>query len=131
MDELKAEEAVRHVKGVHGFAQELEVRYPGHKQTSDDEIAQRAPHIISWGTTIPHDRVQARVEKGWVALMGKVDWYYQKSAAENAVHRLSGIKGISNQLAVEPHVWTGCYAAENAAWTVPGVTMVDDRLHIA
>src|SRR6516165_45715 len=34
--------AVRRVKGVRAIAEEIEVRYPLDKKTSDDEIAQRA-----------------------------------------------------------------------------------------
>lgn len=104
MEKVKAEEVVRHIKGVRGIAQELEVRWPGDKKTSDDEIAQRALNIIAWDTTIPKDKVQVKVENGWVTLSGQVEWYYQKSAAENAVYRLSGISGIHNQLTIEPRV---------------------------
>jgi osmotically-inducible protein OsmY len=102
IEKVKAEEVVRHVKGVHGIAQELEVRYPSDKKTSDDEIAKRALNIIGWDTTIPADKVQVKVEKGWVTLSGQVDWYYQRDAAENAVRRLHGIKGISNLLTIQP-----------------------------
>ena len=104
MEKIKAEEVVRHVKGVHGIAQELEVRFPSDPKTSDDEIAKRALNIINWDTAIPEDKIQVRVENGWVTLSGKVDWYFQKSAAENAVRRLHGVKGIYNELTVEPRV---------------------------
>ena len=102
IEKVKAEEVVRHVKGVHGIAQELEVRVPGDKRTSDDEIAKRALDIIAWDTSIPEDKIQVRVEDGWVTLSGEVDWYFQKSAAENAVYRLDGIKGIHNRLTIGP-----------------------------
>jgi osmotically-inducible protein OsmY len=171
MEKLKAEEVVRRVKGVYGIAEELEVRYPSDKKTADDEIARRALDIINWGTTIPPGKIQVSVQAGWVTLSGEVDWYYQKTSAEDAVHRLSGVTGITNLLTIKPqpqvsdvkvrienalkrnaelesgqiHVsvagnkvilngsvksWPERLAAENAAWAAPGVTMVEDRLHI-
>jgi osmotically-inducible protein OsmY len=48
--------------------------------------------------------VKARVEKGWVTLEGKLDWQFQKEAAEEALRHLAGIRGISNQIEVEPAV---------------------------
>lgn len=104
MQKLKAEELVRHVKGVHGIAQEIEVRYSGDKQTADDEIARRALDTIKWDTTVPADKVQVSVQNGWVSLSGQVEWYYQKAAAESAVRRLYGVKGVSNELTIQPRV---------------------------
>ncbi|MGH8570404.1 MAG: BON domain-containing protein, partial [Gammaproteobacteria bacterium] len=42
--------------------------------------------------------------KGWVTLEGEVEWQYQKRAAENAVRYLTGVMGVSNQIAVKPRV---------------------------
>ncbi|MEY9608016.1 osmotically-inducible protein OsmY [Bradyrhizobium elkanii] len=90
---VAAEQAARRVKGVHGVAQEIEVRYASDKRTSDDEIAKRALSIIRWDTTIPDDAVQVTVQKGLVTLTGKVAWQFQKNAAEKAVRRLSRRRG--------------------------------------
>lgn len=171
-ERVKAEKVVKQVKGVRGLAVELEVRYPGDTQTSDDEIARRALQIIAWDTTIPKDKVQVKVEDGWVTLSGEVEWHYQKVDAEYAVHRLSGVKGITDTMTIKPSVeasdiksrienafernarieaddirvttsggkvtldghvkaWFERNAAENAAWAVPGVTAVDDRLRLS
>ena len=80
-----AEEVVRRVKGVKGIAQEIEVRPIGANKTADDEIAKRALNSLRWTTLVPQDVVQIRVQDGWVTLTGKVDWQYQRTAAENAV----------------------------------------------
>ena len=58
-EKIAAEEAVRRVKGVRAIAEEIEVRYPGQKQTSDDEIAKRALNILQWDTFVPHENYQA------------------------------------------------------------------------
>ncbi|BBB99036.1 osmotically-inducible protein OsmY [Bradyrhizobium japonicum] len=99
---VAAEQAARRVKGVHGVAQEIEVRYASDKRTSDDEIAKRALSIIRWDTTIPDDAVQVTVQKGLVTLTGKVAWQFQKNAAEKAVRRLSGVVGVLNDIELIP-----------------------------
>jgi len=42
------------------------------------------------------------VQDGLVTLSGKVDWGYQKFAAEEAVRYLMGIVWFSNQITVKP-----------------------------
>jgi osmotically-inducible protein OsmY len=54
--------------------------------------------------SVSNDKVQVRVENGSVSLSGQVDWNYQRSAAGSAVHRLHGIKGIYNNITIQPHV---------------------------
>ena len=49
---------------------------------------------------MPQDRIQVIVEDGWVTLKGEVDWYYQKEEAERTVRNLTGVKGVSNLIAV-------------------------------
>lgn len=99
---LKVEDVVRNVKGVKAIAQEMEVRPIGTHRTADDEIAKRAVHTIAWNTSIPDGAVQIRVQDGWVKLSGKVEWQYQKTAAEDAVRHLAGVTGVANQIEIKP-----------------------------
>lgn len=99
---IAVEDVVRRVKGVRAIAQEIEVRPYGTNITADDEIAKRAVNSINWHTAIPAGAVQVKVQKGWVTLTGKVDWQYQKNAAEDAVSKLTGVIGVSNQVALKP-----------------------------
>lgn len=101
---IEVENVVSRVRGVRGIAQEIEVRPFGTNTTADDEIAKRALNSINWNTTVPNDAVQAKVTKGWVTLSGKVEWQYQKIAALDAVKRLTGVIGVSNNIEVKPHV---------------------------
>jgi hyperosmotically inducible protein len=94
--------AVLRVKGVRAIAEEIEVRYPLHKKTSDDEIAQRAIDILGWDTMVPSDSIQVMVHNGWVTLTGSVDWHYQKKQAEEDVRKLSGVRGVTNTIEIEP-----------------------------
>lgn len=99
-ERIAAEELVRRVKGVKAIAQEVEVRYPGKKKTSDDDIAKRAVAILAWDASVPDERISVKVQQGWITLSGEVDWHYQRQAAEHAVRKLSGVVGISNLIAV-------------------------------
>jgi osmotically-inducible protein OsmY len=89
---------------VRAIAQDIEVRLPGSKQTGDDQIAKRALDILAWSTSIPRDAIQVKVQKGWVTLSGKVNWYYQKMNALNLVSKLSGVTGITSLIEIEPRV---------------------------
>jgi osmotically-inducible protein OsmY len=106
-EKVAAEKAVRRVKGVNAIAEEIEIRYPGAKQTADDQIAKRALDILAWQTFVPRDRVKVKVQDGWVTLSGEVEWYYQKSDAEESVRKLSGIMGVTNFITLKPRVEAG------------------------
>ena len=100
---LAALSAVRRVKGVHGIADEIEVRAPSDAKMSDDEIASRAFNVLSWDSVVPSEEIQVTVRDGLVTLTGKVNWYYQKSSAERDVRNLSGVRSVVNNIEVEPH----------------------------
>jgi len=99
-----AERAVRRVRGVRAIAQEIEVHLPAHKKRSDDEIAERAIKILAWDADAPSDRVQVKVERGYVTLTGEVDWNFQKAEIERVIRKLSGVTGIRNAVVVNPRL---------------------------
>jgi osmotically-inducible protein OsmY len=41
-----------------------------------------------------------KVENGWLTLEGKVDWRFQKQAADDAVRNLSGVKSVINNIRI-------------------------------
>jgi len=96
IDKWKAERAASKIKGVKAIANELEVKLPTTSSRPDPDIARAALDALNWDTSVPHDRIKVKVEKGWLTLEGDVDWYYQKEAAERAVRHLTGVKGVSN-----------------------------------
>jgi osmotically-inducible protein OsmY len=97
-----AEEAVLRVAGVKAVANDIEVRLANER--TDGDIAQAAAHALEWDATIPADKVQATVSKGWVTLKGQVEWQYQREEAERVVRRLAGVRGVSNLIVVKPRV---------------------------
>lgn len=100
---LAALSAVRRVKGVHGIADEIEVRHSSNAKATDDEIVSRAINVLSWDSVLPSNAIQVTVRDGLVTLTGKVNWYYQKSGAERDIRGLSGVRGVVNNIEIEPH----------------------------
>ena len=98
------ERATQRVFGVKAIANEIQVKLPGPSVRTDADIARAAANGIEWETYVPRDRIKVTVENGWVTLKGEVDWYYQKTSAEDAVQHLWGVKGVMNEITVKPQV---------------------------
>ncbi len=96
----KAEEAAHRVNGVVAVANDINVRTIGDR--TDADIAAAAVHALKWNSSVPADKIQVTVDKGWVTLEGEVEWQYQKLEAGRAVRGLWGVKGVSNLIVVKP-----------------------------
>jgi osmotically-inducible protein OsmY len=96
-----AEEAVKRVHGVKAVANDLTVRPPDSGQLDDADIAASALHALKWDATVPDDRVRVTVRDGWITLEGAVDRQFQKEAADRAVRRLIGARGVTNTILVK------------------------------
>jgi osmotically-inducible protein OsmY len=99
-----AERAAQRVLGVKAVANEIEIRLPGSSKRSDADVARAAANAVEWHVFLPRDHVKVAVDGGWVTLKGDVHWQYQKTAAEEAVRHLLGVKGISNEITIKPRV---------------------------
>jgi len=168
----RAEKTVARVYGVRAIANDIEVLPDYQQRRGDPAIAEAVANTLTGDAAIPARSVQATIRDGWVTLDGFVEWKYQRDAAESALRRLYGVRGITNAVIVKPHtrpsdvriqienalkrsaevdarnvrvaetfngqvMLTGTVrslserrAAEHAAWSVPGVTLVDDRLAV-
>lgn len=99
-----AERVALGMYGVKAVANDLNVRLAGEYNRSDSDIAQAAVNALQWNTVVPASRVSVTVSNGWITLKGKVDWQYQKDAAARVVRDLTGVLGVNNNIAVQPHV---------------------------
>ncbi|HVZ42855.1 MAG TPA: BON domain-containing protein [Ramlibacter sp.] len=94
------DQAVRRVSGVRGVALDLEVRLAPGDHRSDTDIAQAAVAALRWHSVVPQDKVRVEVDDGWVTLTGEVDWPYQRASAEQCIQPLTGVRGVTNQVAI-------------------------------
>jgi osmotically-inducible protein OsmY len=103
-DRWQAERDAKRVAGVLGVANDLEVRLPNIDERPDPEIARDAVAALKNQLPFSYERIRAVVKAGWVTLEGEVEWNYQREAAERAVRRVRGVKGISNKIERKPQV---------------------------
>jgi osmotically-inducible protein OsmY len=99
-----AERISKRVVGVRAVANDIEVQLPSAVEKSDAGIAITALNALTWSSSVPDETIKVSVSKGWVTLEGKVEWNYQREAAEKAVEELIGVKGVTNRICVSPHI---------------------------
>jgi osmotically-inducible protein OsmY len=105
-EKIAAERVALRVYGVKAVANDLAVHLVSGFERTDTEIAQAAVAALKWNTVVPDDRVTVTVANGWLTLHGTLDWQYQKDAAARAVRDLMGVKGVTNNVTVQPRVKT-------------------------
>jgi osmotically-inducible protein OsmY len=99
-----AEEAARAVAGVTAVVNQIEVKLTGTFVRDDQDVARAAVEALNWNVWVPKGAIKVVIDKGWITLNGKVHYDYQRRAAENAVRNLTGVRGVSNHITVEPSV---------------------------
>ncbi len=102
MGKWEAVRTIKRIAGVKAIADEIELKIPGSVSHTDEDIAAAAAHHLEWSSVVPTGKVTATVRKGWITLDGEVEWKYMKNAAENVVHHLTGVKGVSNMISLKP-----------------------------
>mgnify|MGYP001809824691 CR=1 FL=1 len=96
---LDIEQIVKKVRGVKAVIMHINVQE--HPQAADEEsLAQEALQALKLHTSIPPENIKIVVTNGWIYLVGSVDWHYQKQAAEKAISRIMGVKGVVNSLLI-------------------------------
>ncbi len=101
---VQVEQVVKRVIGVRGFAEELQVNPPMRHHRTDQDIVEAALHALKWNVLIPADKIQVKVEHGWVTLFGEMAWNFERESAYDAVRFLTGVRGVSNKTTVKPHI---------------------------
>lgn len=106
-EKLATECAVRKVKGVKNVVVDLEVKLSTLKKYTDAEITQNIKKVFLLNSDIPHERIKAEVDYGWVFLKGDVTEQYQRITSINAIKYLPGIRGITDLIQVKPRITKG------------------------
>ncbi len=99
-----AEEAAHRVQGVRAVANDIEVKLPASSERTDADIAAAVTRALEWDAFVPVDKIDVTVSKGWVTLKGEVEWGFQRADAERVVRRITGVRGVSNQITVRPRL---------------------------
>ena len=97
------ERAAQRVQGVKGIAEEITIKLSGAHARTDTEIAEAAVSSLRWHVWVPSE-IQPTVAQGWVTLRGSVNWEYQRTAARDAVCFMPGVKGVTNDITLNPIV---------------------------
>ena len=103
-EKFAAERAVERVSGVRAVADDLQVKLTPANSRSDTDVALAAVNALAWDMEVPDDKIKVKVVNGWVTLEGHAEWHFQKAAAERAVRFLTGVKGVTNLIAISPKV---------------------------
>jgi osmotically-inducible protein OsmY len=103
-EKYAAEKATKRVYGVKALANEIDVKLAEGGQRTDEDIAIACVRALKAHASVPEDKIRVVVNDGWIAMDGEVDWQYQKTAAENAVRYLAGVRGVSNKIKLVPQV---------------------------
>lgn len=101
-EKVNAERAAQRVSGVKALAVEMKVRLFEPGRHSDADIAGAVRNMVGWTSSLPAGAVKVMVEGGWLTLSGDVEWQYQRQDAADSVRYLSGVTGVSNQIAIKP-----------------------------
>jgi osmotically-inducible protein OsmY len=101
LEKIKAEGAAKRVSGVRAVANDIEVRPMGSMKRTDTDIAEAVLRALEWDIAVPHEKIKTRVDDGWVILEGQVALQFQRAAAEKAVRRLIGVRGVTNQIELQ------------------------------
>jgi osmotically-inducible protein OsmY len=96
---LEVEQVVKRIAGVKAIVEKIDVQHEdGWKVLDDEDIATAVLQTLEWNWKIPKERIKVKVEDGWVYLEGELLWNYQKLEAVQAILRIEGIKGVTNNI---------------------------------
>lgn len=99
---LAVERAAQRVQGVKVVASDVDVRLAHANKKTDTQIAEAIKNALIWSTPVNEDRIDIKVDEGWVTLRGEVDWQFQKTYIERYVENLKGVKKVINHIEIKP-----------------------------
>jgi osmotically-inducible protein OsmY len=98
---LAVERAAQRVKGVKVVAVDIEVKVPNTIGKTDPEIATEVRNALMWNSNVEEDKIEVKVDNGWIYLDGTVNWKFEKTVAETMIEGLEGVRGITNNITVK------------------------------
>jgi osmotically-inducible protein OsmY len=93
-----AVQIAKSVQGVQSVEDELRIDPRDH--WDDDEIRSAALQALMANDPVPAERVDVSVSVGWLTLKGEVKHQSESDAAFDAVAKVAGVGGITNEIRV-------------------------------
>src|SRR5260370_15433952 len=94
-----AEEAAHRVRGVKAVVNDIEVKLASER--TDADFAEAAIRALEWDASVPTDKLEITVSKGWVTLKGEVEWQFQKQDAQRVVTPFTCLTGPPNFITIK------------------------------
>ena len=97
---IAAQDAAHRVAGVLDVANDIEVKPIDHFLRTDTGIAAAVRNALEWDALVPNELIRSSVSDGWVTLEGEVDYWRERTDAEQAIRRLAGVVGVTNKITI-------------------------------
>jgi osmotically-inducible protein OsmY len=99
---LAVERAAERVPSIRSVINQVMIVLPAADARDDDVLAAAVANALWWDIRVPHVKLTERVVNGWVTLAGSVTRHCEWAAAEDVVAHLTGVRGITNLITIEP-----------------------------
>jgi osmotically-inducible protein OsmY len=101
-EKFEAEKDAKHVKGVVGVVDDINVRVPTAAQRPDLDIASDAIAALKTALPLTHKDIKVIVRDGWITLEGEAEWNFLRETAHDTVRGVKGIQGVVNLIQLKP-----------------------------
>jgi len=97
---IVAVDTARAVNEVLSVIDNIEIQYGRLPKISDGIVANIVLNAIKWNWEVPYHQVNVKVKKGQVTLEGRLQFDFQKEAAEYTAIKLAGVKSVINNITI-------------------------------
>lgn len=98
---IEIEKVVKKVSGVKALVEKIQIELNNNTIVSDMDIAKACIQALNYNWQVPNEKVNVKVENGWVTLEGTLKWNAEKDAAKKSIHHLVGVKGVTNNITIQ------------------------------
>ncbi len=98
---VSAEKAAQRVNGVQVVACDIEVKGGSIGKKTDTEIAEAIRNALRWNSAVNDDKIEIKVDNGWITLEGEVEYEYEKRYTQESVEHLMAVRGITNNIKIK------------------------------
>jgi len=104
---LAAKRVVKSVDGVQAVVDKIDVQLESQHRMTDEGLAERIAHVLTWNVSIPGKNIKAEVKNGVVTLTGQLEWQYQRANVRQNIEHISGVINVIELMTVKPNVSSG------------------------